>query len=220
MAQIFPRSMNTIARISIFGSAFGALGLLLLGYEVERSPFQTEVAVVREQPVPFSHEHHTAQLGIDCRYCHTTVETGPIANIPPTHTCMSCHSQIWNDSPMLAPVRQSLERNEPLHWERVNDLPDFVYFHHGIHVQKGIGCVSCHGRIDEMPLTWKAEPMTMEWCLDCHRQPEKHLRPKDQVFNMEYSLPAEEQLAVGRRLKKEYDIHSSFYLTNCTVCHR
>ncbi|MDB5351499.1 MAG: hypothetical protein JWN86_2746 [Planctomycetota bacterium] len=220
MPQIFHPAMNTVARLTVFGAAFGVVGTIVLFYEYSRSPFQTEVNVVREQPVQFSHEHHSGQLGIDCRYCHTTVENGPFANIPPTHTCMSCHSQIWADSPMLKPVRDSLASGEPLRWERVHDLPDFAYFEHGIHIQKGVGCASCHGRVDEMPLTWKAEPLTMEWCLDCHRHPETHLRPRSEIFNMEYSLPEREQNMVGKRLVREYGVQSGYYLTNCTVCHR
>ena len=220
MSQIFHPSFNTIARVSVFGAAFGALGALGLAYALMKSQHQTKVNVVVEQPVQFSHEHHVGELGIDCRYCHTSVETNKFANVPPTHTCMSCHSQIWNDSPMLKRVRDSLANDQPLEWQRVHDLPDFVYFNHGIHVQKGVGCVSCHGRVDQMQLTYKAEPMTMAWCLDCHRNPENHLRPKEEVFNMEYALSKADQLAKGLQLKAEYDIHSAYYLTNCTVCHR
>ena len=146
--------------------------------------------------MPFSHEHHVRGLGIDCRYCHTSVEKSSFAGIPPTETCMTCHSQIWTDSPMLEPVRTSLRTNTPIRWNRVHDLPDYVYFNHGIHVQKGVGCVSCHGRVDQMPLTWKAEPMTMEWCLSCHRNPEKHLRPREEVFNMDW-VPPEDQVDAG-----------------------
>ena len=138
------------------------------------------------------------RLGIDCRYCHTSVETEGFAGMPPTHTCMTCHSQIWSDSPMLEPVRASLRERKPLAWTRVHDLPDFVYFHHGIHVQKGVACVSCHGRVDQMPLTWKEEPMTMEWCLNCHRHPERHLRPKEEVFLMDWVPPSRPAVAGPR----------------------
>lgn len=220
MSQIFHPSFNTIARASVFGALIGILGVVLLAYALMESPYQTKVGVVVEQPVPFSHEHHSGELGIDCRYCHTTVETEKFANVPPTHTCMSCHSQIWNDSPMLKPVRDSLAQNNPIEWQRVHDLPDFAYFNHGIHVQKGVGCVSCHGRVDQMKLTWKDQPMTMEWCLNCHREPEKHLRPKSEIFNMEYYLPPDEQLVKGRELKTQNNIHTAYYLTNCSVCHR
>lgn len=223
MAQIFHPSFNTIARLTIFGAAFAVLGLLLLAYGLMGSPWQTEQAVVRDQPVPFSHEHHAGGLGIDCRYCHTTVETSSFAGVPPTYTCMSCHSQIWANSPMLEPVRASLREGAPLRWARVNDLPDFVYFHHGIHIQKGIGCVSCHGRVDLMPLTAKAEPLTMEWCLDCHRHPERHVRPRARVFDMAWTPEeegtGEDQATLGRRLIREHHIRAG-RLINCSICHR
>jgi len=219
MPQIFHPSANTLARLTIFGGAFAAVGVLAVSYMVFRSPFQTLVGVIREQPVPFSHEHHVRGLGIDCRYCHTSVEVSSVANVPPTYTCMSCHSQIWTDSPMLEPVRESLRENKPIEWTRVHDLPDFVYFPHNIHTQKGVGCVSCHGRVDLMPLTWKDQPLTMEWCLRCHRHPEQHLRPKDEVFNMEWKPPGGDQEALGRKLVEEYHIPVD-RLTNCSVCHR
>jgi hypothetical protein len=218
MPQIFHPSANTLARVTIFGGAFAALGLLVLTYMVERSPYQTQVGVIREQPVPFSHEHHVRGLGIDCRYCHTSVETSAAASVPPTYTCMSCHSQIWTESPMLAPVRDSLKDNKPLAWSRLHDLPDFVYFHHGIHVQKGVGCVECHGRVDLMPLTWKDKPLTMEWCLECHRHPERHVRPKDKVFEMDWK-PEGDRVAEGKKLIDEYHVPTD-RLTNCSVCHR
>lgn len=219
MPQIFHPSTNTLSRLTIFGGAFAALGLLVLTYMIERSPYQTQVGVIREQPVPFSHEHHVRGLGIDCRYCHTSVETSAAASVPPTYTCMSCHSQIWSDSPTLAPVRESLKDGKPLAWARLHDLPDFVYFHHGIHVQKGVGCAECHGRVDLMPLTWKDKPLTMEWCLECHRHPERHLRPKDEVFNMDWKPPRGDQLTQGRALIDEYHVPTD-RLTNCSVCHR
>lgn len=223
MAQIFHPSFNTIARLTIFGAAFVALGLLLLAYGLMGSPWQTEQTVVRDQPVPFSHEHHVRGLGIDCRYCHTSVETSSFAGVPPTYTCMSCHSQIWTNSAVLEPVRASLREDRPLHWARVHDLPDFVYFHHGIHIQKGIGCVSCHGRVDLMPLTAKAEPLTMEWCLDCHRHPERHVRPRAQVFKMDWKpsdeKTGEDQVTMGRRLLQEHNIRAG-RLINCSICHR
>jgi hypothetical protein len=216
MAQIFHRSTNTIARVTIFGFVFIALGLLIVAYLLAKSPYVTQEDVIRDQPVAFSHEHHVAGLGIDCRYCHTTVETEASAGMPATYTCMSCHSQIWATSPMLAPVRASLAENRPIAWTRVNDLPDFAYFHHGIHVRKGIGCVECHGRVDRMPLTWKAEPMTMEWCLDCHRRPEGRFRRPEDIFRMDSRpLPESEGLAW-------IDAHNIPLdrLTNCSVCHR
>jgi len=219
MPQIFHQSANTLSRLTIYGSVVVILGPVVLTYLLFRSPYQTHVGVVEPQPVPFSHEHHVKGLGIDCRYCHTPVETPSFAGLPPTHTCMTCHSQIWSTSPMLEPVRSSLAANRPIVWTRVHDLPDFVYFHHGIHIQKGIGCVSCHGRVDQMPMMWKEEPLTMEWCLACHRHPERHLREKRQIFNMDWSPPAGEQLEIGRDLIKREHIEVD-RLTNCSVCHR
>ncbi len=218
MPQIFHPSTNTLARLTIFGGAFAALGLLVLTYMIQRSPYQTQVGVIREQPAPFSHEHHVRGLGIDCRYCHTSVETSSSASVPPTYTCMSCHSQIWSDSPMLAPVRESLKSGKPLAWSRLHDLPDFVYFHHGIHVQKGVGCAECHGRVDLMPLTFKDQPLTMEWCLECHRHPERHVRPKDKVFEMDWK-PEGDRIAQGQKLIEEYHVPTD-RMTNCSVCHR
>ncbi|MDX2154573.1 MAG: cytochrome c3 family protein [Bryobacteraceae bacterium] len=169
-----------------------------------------------EQPVPFSHEHHVRGLGIDCRNCHQTVEIAASAGIPPTHTCMSCHSQIWTTAEMLEPVRASYRENRPLEWNRVYDVPGFVYFNHAIHVNKGMGCTTCHGQIDTMPLVWKASSLTMEWCLDCHRQPEKFVRPRAEVFNSDYRPPAN-QLELGRKLVAEYKVQR---LTDCYTCHR
>jgi len=185
-------------------------------YMVGKSAYFTEVNVAREQPVPFSHRHHAGELGIDCRYCHTAVEESAFAGLPPTATCMTCHSQIWANSPMLEPVRASYRTDQSLEWTRVNALPDFVYFNHSIHVSKGIGCVTCHGPVDHMPLTWRANTLQMEWCLDCHRQPERYVRPREQVFNADYAPPAD-QIALGQRLVKEYKIQR---LTDCSTCHR
>jgi hypothetical protein len=214
--QIFHPSTNTIARVSIFGALFIGGGLLWVLNEVNRSPYVTDVGVALDQPVPFSHKHHVAGLGIDCRYCHSTVEISSSAGMPPTETCMSCHSQIWADSPMLEPVRASLRNDQSIRWTRVHDLPGFVYFNHSIHVKKGIGCATCHGRVDQMPLMWKTNTLYMEWCLECHRQPERFVRPRDQVFNMAYQAPSD-QLALGRKLVEEYRIRK---LTDCSVCHR
>jgi hypothetical protein len=185
---------------------------------VARSPYVTDVGVAREQPVQFSHEHHVNGLGIDCRYCHNSVEVSPYAGMPPTHTCMSCHSQIWNDSPALAPVRESYLTGQPIVWNRVHRVPEYVYFNHSIHVNKGVGCATCHGQIDQMPLVWKAESMTMEWCLDCHRAPEKELRPLDQIYNIDWV--AEDQETLGLQLKEEYHVANAYVLTQCYVCHR
>src|SRR5213593_1088505 len=170
MSQIFHRSANTIARVSIFGAVFFVAGLLWLSAEVNRSPWITQAKVAREQPIQFSHERHVAGNGIDCRYCHTSVEDSSFAGIPSTKTCMNCHSQVWADSAVLEPVRKSFRENRSIEWIRVNSLPDYVYFDHSIHVNKGVGCVTCHGQVDEMPLMWRENTLHMEWCLGCHRQ--------------------------------------------------
>lgn len=220
MPQIFHPSMNTVSRVSIFGAVFFVLGVLGLVYALFRSPYQTRVHVAVDQPVQFSHEHHVNGLGIDCRFCHTSVETSPFAGLPPTETCMTCHSQIWNESAFLEPVRRSLRDNEPIRWNRVHDLPDYVFFNHSIHLSKGVGCVSCHGRVDLMPLTWKEEPLTMEWCLACHRDPAPHLRPKDKLFTLDWVPPVKS----GRRQSGEELIHTNKIevqrLSDCYTCHR
>jgi Cytochrome c7 and related cytochrome c/Class III cytochrome C family len=216
MSQIFNRSTNTLSRLSIYGAVFILAALSYALYAVGKSPYFTEVNVARDQPVPFSHKHHAGELGIDCRYCHTSVEDSSFAGLPPTATCMTCHSQIWVNSPMLEPVRASYQTDRSLEWTRVNALPDFVYFNHSIHVHKGIGCTTCHGPIAEMPLTWRANTLEMEWCLDCHRQPELYVRPREYVFSADYKPPPD-QLALGRRLAREYKIQK---LTNCSTCHR
>ena len=169
--------------------------------------------------MPFSHAHHVGGLGVDCRYCHTTVETSSFANIPPTKTCMNCHSQIWSTSPTLEPVRASFRTGESIRWTRVHDLPDFVYFNHSIHVNKGVGCETCHGRVDRMPLTWQQNSLQMEWCLDCHRNPEKYVRPREFVTTMGYQ-PEGDQAEIGRRLVHEYNIQDARTLTSCNTCHR
>jgi hypothetical protein len=214
MAQIFHRSTNTISRVTIFGSVFIAGFILWIVGGIVRAPYATDQNVTRDQPVPFSHQHHVAGLGIDCRYCHTSVEVSAFAGIPPTATCMNCHAQIWTNASMLEPVRASYASGKPLVWSRVHRLPQFVRFNHSIHVAKGIGCASCHGRIDRMALTYQAQPLTMEWCLACHRAPEKFVRPRGEVFNMAYE-PANQELD-GPRLVKEYKIQS---LTTCSTCH-
>jgi hypothetical protein len=216
MPQIFHRSANTIARVSIFGALFFIAALLYLAYQIDRSPWVTQVNVAREQPIQFSHERHVAGNGIDCRYCHTTVETSSFAGIPPTKTCMNCHSQIFNDAAFLEPVRESFRSDRAIAWTRVHDLPDFAYFDHSIHVAKGVGCATCHGRVDQMPLMRKQSSLQMEWCLDCHRHPERYVRPREEVFNMNYVAPAN-QLELGRRLVAENRIRK---MTDCNTCHR
>lgn len=215
MSQIFKPSTNTLARVSIFGAVFF---LAILGWVIatlNRSSFATKQGVVQEQPVPFSHDHHIEALGISCLYCHTSVEESAFAGMPPTATCINCHKLIWNDSEMLAPVRESFASGQPIEWTRVYDLPDFVYFNHSVHVAKGVGCASCHGRVDQMPLMYQAESLLMEWCLNCHREPEKHLRPRSEIYNMAWQ--ADDQETLGAQLAAEYDVES---LLSCSICHR
>jgi hypothetical protein len=230
--QIFHRSTNTISRATIFGAIFVMAVLLWAAAEIQRSPYVTYAGVARPQPAPFSHQHHVGGLGIDCRYCHTSVETSSFAGIPPTRTCMNCHSQIWIGAPMLEPVRESFRSGKSLVWNRVNDLPDFVYFNHSIHINKGVGCNTCHGPVDRMPLMYNYASLQMEWCLDCHRAPEKYLRPRDQVFNMRYEEPSSDkpiklggteytdQISLGRALVREYKLRTVADITSCSTCHR
>jgi len=216
MPQIFHPSTNTLSRVTLFGAAFVLAGGLWIGAEVNRSPYVTDAGVARDQPVPFSHAHHVGGMGLDCRYCHTSVETSAYAGIPPTQTCMNCHSQIWADSPTLEPVRESFRTGRSIRWTRVNDLPDFVYFDHSVHVNKGIGCSTCHGRVDRMPLTWQEASLQMEWCIECHRAPERFVRPQAEVFDAAYEPPPD-QLAEGQKLVRAYGLHPR---TSCSTCHR
>jgi hypothetical protein len=181
-----------------------------------RSPYARGMQDPIEQPLQFDHRHHTRDEGIDCRYCHNTVDRSPHASIPPTQLCLNCHSQVWNKSPLLEPVRQSFFENKPLTWRRVYRVPDFVYFNHSIHVNKGVGCVSCHGRVDQMAAVEKATPLTMGWCLDCHRNPEKNLRPLEEITNMTWQPEGDPEVA-GRLLAEKYDVHTRI---SCTTCHR
>jgi len=219
MAQIFHRSTNTISRVSIYGAVFIAAALGYLGWAVTESPYFTDVNVPQEQPVPFSHKHHVTDDGIDCRYCHTSVEKSSFAGIPSTHICMSCHSRLWTTSPMLEPVRLSYQTDKSLEWTRVNAVPDFAYFDHSIHIHKGVGCTTCHGPIGEMPLTWRANTLYMRWCIDCHKHPERFVRRREDVFKANYQSP-QDQLALGRQLVKEYKIKDATQLTDCYTCHR
>ena len=218
MAQLFKRRTNSVLNAAIDG------GLLLFGgacaarYAIGRSDYWTRAQEPLAQPVPFSHEHHVAGLGIDCRYCHTSVEKSSFAGIPPTETCLTCHSQVWKDAPVLQPVRDSMQNGQPLRWTRVHDLPDYVFFDHSIHGNKGIGCASCHGRVDRMPITWKVQPLNMRWCLECHRHPEKHLRPSAEVFNLAYTSPRN-QTSLGRELADRNQVRHEG-LTDCYTCHR
>jgi hypothetical protein len=218
--QIFHPSTNTISRLSIFGLLFLLLGALWLLAAIDRSSYVTDAGVVRAQPVQFSHQHHVAGLGIDCRYCHTSVETSSFAGIPATAICMNCHSQIWAGSEILKPVRDSFQTGIPLRWTRVHNLPDFTYFNHSIHVHKGVGCVTCHGQVDRMPLMHQESSLQMEWCLACHRDPAPSLRPREFVFSMDWRPTLGEEVALGQRLMKEYKIGSPELLTSCSTCHR
>src|SRR5689334_872765 len=217
MSQLFPRRANLLARLSVYGViVVGAIGVLAL-VVYSRSPYPAFAEKSPTQPVPFSHAQHVA-LQIDCRYCHTSVTTSASAGIPPTQTCMTCHSQIRTDSAALAPVRDSYATGKPIAWNRVHDLGDFVYFNHSIHVAKGVGCSTCHGQVSQMNQISQVAPLTMGWCIDCHRAPEQYLRPQSEIFNTDWVPPAD-QLAQGRQLVQANHIEVS-KLTNCTMCHR
>ncbi len=243
MSQIFHRSTNTLSKASIFGAVFVAGGALWLTLEVNRTSYVTRAHEARTQPVPFSHAHHVGGLGVECRYCHTSVDKGAYAGIPPTKTCMNCHSQIWTNAQLLEPVRASYRSGESLQWTRVNQLPDFVYFNHSIHINKGVGCNTCHGPVDQMPLMYQQESLQMEWCLGCHRDPGKNLRPRDQVFNMRYQPPSTgspvtvddkkfvDQELLGAYLVSKYKVRTGKLMTSdgqvsigditsCSTCHR
>ena len=193
MAQIFDRSSNALARASLVLTGLIVIALGVTLDQLQRSPWVTRQGQRPEQPVPFSHKHHVQGLGLQCQYCHTTIEKSSYAGIPPTKTCMNCHAQIWTNAQLLEPVRASWANNQSVTWTKVHDLPDFVYFSHEIHVNKGLGCASCHGRVDQMPLMYEQNTLQMEWCLDCHRNPSKNLRPTSQIYNMAWEKPAEDR---------------------------
>ena len=216
MSQIFHRSANFIFRVTIFGAFLFVAGLYWIVPQIAGSPWVTGAYVAHDQPVQFSHELHVSENNIDCRYCHTSVEDSGFAGIPPVTTCMNCHSQVSADSPLLQPVRESLETGRPIEWTRVHDLPDFVFFDHSIHVHKGVGCTTCHGAVDRMPLISQQVSLQMEWCLDCHRSPERYVRPRSAVFSVDYEVPVD-QIEVGRQLVADYEIQK---LTNCSTCHQ
>jgi Cytochrome c7 and related cytochrome c len=222
MPQIFHHSTNALAKTTIFGAVFVLLAALWITVEISRSSWNTGQWVEIQQPVQFSHKHHAGDDGIDCRYCHSSVETSASAGMPSTSVCMNCHKQIWADSPYLEPVRASFQTGKPLEWIRVHDLPDYAYFNHSIHVNKGVGCSTCHGRIDQMPVVYQASTLQMEWCLGCHRAPEKFLRDKSRIFDMEW--PGEnrtkKEIEHGEELKAFYHIQPANVLTSCSTCHR
>lgn len=219
MAQVFNRSANNIAKISmILAVVLGGLAFYFYT-QIARSSYLTGIYVEKQQPVQFSHKHHVGDDGIDCRYCHTQVETSASAGIPPTQTCMNCHSQLFADQNYLEPIRASFRENKPIEWQRVHDLPEFAYFNHSIHVAKGVGCSTCHGQIDNMPAVFQQNTLQMEWCLSCHREPEKFIRPKSEIYNMQWKdgdLNPEQRL----QLKEQYKIRSKEMMTSCSTCHR
>ncbi|MFM8536424.1 MAG: cytochrome c3 family protein [Acidimicrobiia bacterium] len=219
MSQVFPKSANAWSKASIIALVFLLIAIGNIVLMIQRSDYVTSANQFIEQPVQFSHQHHAGGIGIECRYCHTSVEVSSSAGIPPTKTCINCHSQIWNTSPYLEPVRASFRDDKPLNWIRVHDLPDFVYFNHSIHVRKGVGCETCHGRVDRMPLMIQKSSLQMEWCLDCHRDPAKYVRPRSEITTMGY-VPAKAQAELGAELVREYKIADRERLTNCSVCHR
>ena len=219
MAQIFHRSSNSLAKVSIVAALLAAGGVLLSAYKINSGTFNTDVGVVQDQPVPFSHKHHVGDDGIDCRYCHTGVETSATAGVPPTKTCMTCHSALFSDSGYLEPVRESYRTDTSIEWVKVHRLADYVYFNHSIHVNKGVGCSTCHGRVDQMPLVFQANTLLMEWCLDCHKNTEKALRSLDKVYDMSWTAPSN-QAELGKKYHAERNIRSTTELTSCSTCHR
>ena len=217
MAQIFSTRLTLVLRLVAAGT-IATIVLAVITYRVNARSDAPMFAPV-DQPVPFSHKHHVSDDGIDCRYCHTSVETSAFAGLPPLSTCMTCHSQLFTDAPVLEPLVNAYRAGGALAWNRVHDLLDFVYFDHSIHVNKGVGCSTCHGPVDVMPLTWRVVSLDMQWCLDCHRAPEKYLRPLESIFDMRWQPPSD-QNARGQTLKEAYRIRSQRELTMCSTCHR
>ena len=216
MSQLFRPGSNVVAKVSILGGVFLLAGLIYVFNVLYKGPYVNEKSVIREQPIPFSHKHHARELGIDCRYCHSSVENSSFAGMPPLSSCMTCHSQIWSQSPTLEPIREAYHSGAPIKWHRVNSLPDYVYFDHSIHVAKGVGCTTCHGSVGDMPMTWRHASLQMKWCLECHRSPERFIRPREAVFDLDWRAPSDQKV-MGRKLVKEYHVKK---LTDCTECHR
>ena len=217
MPHVFHPFADTIARtvlVSFLVVPFVAIGL---GYWLSASDYVTGRTQTLDQPVPFSHQHHVGGLGLDCRYCHVGVENSPVAGVPPTHTCMTCHSQLYTQTAMLAPVRESLANDAPIHWNRVNQLPDYVYFDHSIHIAKGVACATCHGDVTSMPLMRQTAPLTMDWCLDCHRNPAPNLGPVTDVFDTSPKPPGDQSMRNAMLAHLSID---NKHLTDCSVCHR
>ncbi|ADI14154.1 cytochrome c3 family protein [Truepera radiovictrix] len=217
MPQILPPNANTFARWTIIGGVIFVI-LLVISLTAFARISRNRVGVPVAQPVGFQHSLHAGELGIDCRYCHNVVEVSAYSHVPPTEVCMTCHSQIRVGTPQLAAVYESWETGTPIAWNRVHKLADFVYFNHSAHINSGIGCNHCHGRVDQMSAIWKAEPMTMGWCLECHRNPARYVRPREEVFNLAYEYPAN-QLEIGAQLVEAYNINADA-LANCSICHR
>lgn len=218
MAQLFRPGADTLARAALFAIVIVPFAGVALAYALRMSPYATDQGVTLDQPVPFSHKHHVGDLGIDCRYCHSSVETAPFASLPSSATCMTCHSQIWTNAALLAPVRDSYAHHTPLHWNKVHRLADYVYFDHSIHVAKGVPCSACHGAVQEMALMRQAQPLTMQWCLDCHRDPGPRLAPRAREFDPSFT-PADDPLHDARAYLARYHVHTA-HLTDCSVCHR
>lgn len=217
MSQVFSPRFALVLRIAIIFVLAGIVAAAV-AYRVNARGDAPQDDPI-EQPIPFSHQHHVRDDGIDCRYCHTSVETSAFAGIPPLATCMTCHAELFNDAPVLAPLREAYAGGKALEWNRVHDLPGFVYFNHSIHIAKGVGCSTCHGAIDRMPLTRRVASLYMQWCLDCHRNPEAALRPRDQIFNVEWQPPVDQKTR-GAQLRREYGLRSTRELTDCSTCHR
>lgn len=217
MAQLFSPRADTIARVVLVSILLLPAGALALHLLLMNSPYITDVGNTPAQPIPFSHKHHVTEDGIDCRYCHFNVERSATAGVPPTSVCMSCHAHLWNKAAMLEPVRASYASGEPIRWRQVNRLPGYVYFDHSVHIAKGIGCTTCHGLIGEMPLTRQAAPLTMGWCLACHRNPGRYVREPSQIFATQW-VPDDDPAKI-RRLVSHYLI-STKHLTDCSTCHR
>jgi hypothetical protein len=230
MAQLFPKSLNVVLRVGLLLLPILGAGGGVTAAAFYRSDYTTGAREITEQPVPFSHMHHVSELGIDCRYCHTSFDQSASAGFPPTKTCMNCHQQIWQSADLLSPVRDSFSKGVPIAWTKVHNVPHYTYFNHSIHVAKGVGCVSCHGQIDKQPLVMQSKTLLMEWCLDCHRYPEKHLRPVEEVTNMRFTAAGYTdpetgktytgQLELGRDLKQKHLVREAQVLTNCSICHR
>lgn len=216
--QVFRPRSNSLVRTGIVGVVLFVAAAGGVSWGIWWSPYMGRQQLPINQDVPFSHKHHCQGLGIDCRYCHVSVETSSFAGIPPTETCMTCHSQVWTQAPVLRPVRESWVTHRPLHWNRVYNLPDFVFFNHSIHVRKGVGCSTCHGPVQKMPVLWKAHGMWMKWCMDCHTDPAPHLRRQSEIFDMNWT-PGPNQRQQGEKLVKAYHINTQM-LRDCSICHR